>query len=99
MPDIFSMIDASQSNDPRGGSKCQVLMGHCVSSQGCIEARMKESCFLRTDSAIAPPSINHRSMTGTRSVSHAFDSSNLRFVTNHQLSCLLSKAGATSSFL
>lgn len=72
-------------------------MGHRVCPQASRKARMKESCFLRAANAIAPPSINHFSMTGTRSVSHAFDSSNLHFMACRQLSRLLSKAGATLS--
>ena len=62
MPGIFSMIDASRSDDPGPGWRCQVLMGHRVD-----EARTKESCFLRTESALSRrPLLIIGPMTGTR---------------------------------
>lgn len=77
MPGIFSMIDASQSDDAwgRGGRWCQVLMGHRVE-----EARTKESCFLRTESALSRrPLLIIGPMTGTRT--RFLTRSTLRFVT------------------
>lgn len=83
-----------RSDDSGGNVRCQVLMGHHVRPRDSREARMKESV-----DAIAPPSINHCPMTGTRSVSHALDPSDLHFVASQQLPYLLSKAGATLSIL
>jgi len=79
-PEILPMIDVSSPN-VRRRSGCQAIIGHHVGLRG-REHRMvrnHRSCFLRT-AGIATVSINHRSMTGTCSVSHEFDSSNLHFV-------------------
>lgn len=97
-PEILPMIDASSSNVPRRASGCQSIMGHHVGLRGRVRRSMAQcrngttgSCSLRT-AGIATLSINHRSMTGTCSVSHEFDSSNLHFVVRARI--LLSRPGA-----
>lgn len=98
-PEILPMIDASSSNVPRRASGCQSIMGHHVGLRGRVRQSMAQyrngttgSCSLRT-AGIATLSINHRSMTGTCSVSHEFDSSNLHFVVRCWACILLSRPG------
>lgn len=53
------------SRDPAGGWGCQVLMGHRVSPGEAVGKRERRNLVLLTTvGAIAPPSINHRPMTG-----------------------------------
>lgn len=53
------------SRDPTGGWGCQVLMGHRVSPGEAVGKRERRNLVLLTTvGAIAPPSINHRPMTG-----------------------------------
>lgn len=101
-PEILPMIDASSSNVLRRASGCQAIMGHHVGLRGreSIERYRNGttgSCSLRT-AGIATLSINHRSMTGTCSVSHEFDSSNLYFVVRWAR-ILLSRPETTSGSL
>jgi len=96
--EILPMIDASSPNAPRRASSCQMIMGHRV---GPTRERARKgtgtgvSCSLRT-SGIATFSINHRAMTGTCSVSHEFDSSNLHFDGQCWVRILLSVSGTIS---
>jgi len=72
-PEILPMIDASSLNVRRRASGCQAIMGHHVGLRGGRESIERNHRGPLRTAGIATLSINHRSMTGTCSVSHEFE--------------------------